>query len=530
MLGPFGTGVWSTSGPWGASGMPAIGVPVPDADPTQEWIASGPGRYTPTIPQILPEAIDRVTNRYGFAAYDLMLATDPVAWSSYLAVKLGILNGPIKILPAVRDSRYRYRDPATRLAEGNDPAKDAKVVDPNAKLNPKQKLALEVAEFCERDIKRLRRPLKWTLFQLLDCIKNGNILAEKTRQYLETGADAGKLGLAKVKCKPYWAWRYVVDCWMDPTGILTYVPPLRSVAAIPDNQAQAAIGGFLILPMEKFVRMEWLPKDSDPRGTSGLEVAYEAYNLKKQLYPQFYRHGVRFGSPSVDMELAPGDITQSYPVDPRTGLSRTDLPKISATQRALEALEGFQNGSRMARPNGSKLNLFESKSKGEFFFSAFDYLDRQMALGIGLQVRATLESKFGSRADSETAENTRSLAIDYGREVASDMGSREILYDSIKLNYGEEIAEELCPILAVGDTEQHDRSDMVKAMASVGYKLGPSQFEEVDVMLGMPERDQDADLETMKTTLAMEAEHSGPDDEPTPKGATAVNPKESNRP
>ncbi|MBU6429354.1 MAG: hypothetical protein KGR26_10110, partial [Cyanobacteria bacterium REEB65] len=87
-----------------------------------------------------------------------------------------------------------------------------------------------------------------------------------------------------------------------------------------------------------------------------------------------------------------------------------------------------------------------------------------------------------------------------------------------------------CPILCVGDNEKKDQPEKLKALASVGYKIGPSQLDEVDVDAGMPERDHEADAQAMRDAASV----GSPDDEPTPKGATTNTgteaEKESDRP
>jgi hypothetical protein len=317
----------------------------------------------------------------------------------------------------------------------------------------------------EREIRRLRKPFKATLLQMLDAMAYGNKLAEKVREIPEAGPDAGKLVLKSIKVKPSWAWNFVVDSTLEVHGILTFVPP---------DMAKGVKGGFAIIPRDKFAVLTWLPKDNDPRGTSALRAAYDWWNLKIQVKPSYYKHLYRFGSPSLDGELAPNDTANS-PARNAAGVE-TGKPQ-SPADRFVSQLIAFQNNSVLVRPSGSKLNVIEPRSNGEAFLNAFDLFDRQICLAIGLQVRASMEAKHGSKADSETAQDTRGLVIEFGRECLGDMAGREIFRESIALNMGEDTAEHLTPGLTIGQTEQQDKAAKWKAAASVGFKIGPSQLD-----------------------------------------------------
>lgn len=455
---------------------PAIGFTTIKPNPTAEYIYTGPGRSTPGIPQLLTQEIDDVTRAFGFKTYEAML-TDPAVQSQYLGLKLSMLTGPARVVPTVRPKGYR--------------AGQATPVDKTTKLSPTEQKAVEAAEFCERENKRFGDYLKVILLQLLDMMAFGHKLAEKTREECKYGPDKGKLCLKSVKVKPSWAWKFVVDATMKPVGILTYIPP--SVSGGPSAGNVGINGGYTIIPVDKFVLATWLPRDNDPRGTSALRTAYDWWNLKRQIMPFYYQHLRRFGSPSLDGVMAPNDTGFQYPLDPTTGLELITQAKVSSSQRFVQTLIAFQNNSILVRPAGSELNVLEPKSNGEAFLQAFDLFDRQICLAIGLQVRASLEAKHGSKADSETAQDREGLVVAWGREVLGDLVSRHIYYESIKLNMGEDIAEEFTPSLMVGKTEQQDKASMWGAASSAGWSVGPSQFEELDIMLEAPERDQEED-------------------------------------
>lgn len=493
-----------------SAGSPAIGVPLTNPTPGQEYIASGPGRFTPDVPQMLPREFDDVTRNFGSRTYEAML-TDPAVYSSFLALKLAILAGSVQIQPKLKPKGYRYTPPNARKSS---PAKSGKASGGPAKpeaeskgesgdgdeaVDPAIEKSQEVAEFCEREIARLRTPLKSTLLQMFDCMAFGVKLAEPTRIVCENGPDAGRLVLDSLKVKPEWAWNFVVDPFMNVRGIITFVPP-----AIAKGKS-ASSGGFLILPPEKFAVMTWLPRDNDPRGTSALRAAYDWWNLKQQVKPFYYAHLRRFGSPSLDGVLSPIDTANRPAINPVTGQEIAGS-SLSPGQHFLSQLLAFKNNVAIVRPAGSELNVIEPNSNGEAFLNGFDLFDRQICLAIGLQARASLEAKHGSKADSDTAENTRGLIIDYGREAASDWVEKSLLYDSVAINFGKEIADEYMAEVIISDAEAQDRAELWTAAAGLGLTIGESQYEELDAELGLPERDLEADKAAAQEVMTQQAE------------------------
>lgn len=469
-----------------AEGSPVIGTPVASPAPGQEYIASGPGRLTPSVPQMLPSEVDDVTRNFGPQVWAAML-TDPAVSSSYLSIKLSILSGSVQIQPRLKPPAYRYTPPSARPERPQDGGADA--------LSPAQSQAQEAAEFCERELARLKDPFKSTLLEMLDCMAFGVKLAESTRELCESGPDAGRLVLRSLKVKPQWAWNFVVDSFMNVVGIITFVP---------SADAGKSESGFLILPPEKFASLAWLPKDGDPRGTSSLRPAYDWWNLKQQVKPQFYQHLRRFGSPSLDGMLSPTDLANRPMVDAQG----REIPGAIASpgQAFMTQLLAFQNNTVIVRAAGSELNVLEPKSNGEAFLNAFDLFDRQICLAIGLQARASLEAKHGSKADSDTAENTRGLVITYGRELVANWIERHVLYKSVEINFGKAVADELMPEVCFSETESQDFAANLTAAAGAGYTIGRSQLPGVDVMLNMPERDMEADDQHAQEAAQQQAE------------------------
>lgn len=450
-------------------GNPFVGTPLRNARPDRDYILTGPNRFTPKIPQSLPQDFDDVSRQFGHQTY-LDMLTDPCVYSQYLTLKLSIISGAVRIMPRLRPQGYRAGQ-AFKPREG-------------VTLSPEEQTSLDVASFCERDITRPKDSFKSFLLKSLDMMVFGNKLAEQTREEVKFGPDKGKLGLKSLNVKPYWSWHFVVDATMTPVGILTWVP-----SSIPGR----SISGYAVIPIDKFVLFSWLPMDNDPRGTSALRAVYDWWNLKRQVMVPYFNHLRRFGSPSLGVVMSADDTMERFPLDPVTGEERTDLPKVSPETRMQQATAAFTNNSVIVTPSGTEVDIVEPNGNGESFLKAFDLFDRQICLGIGLQTRASLEAKNGSKADSETAQDTRGLVTTFAREELGCIVTNQLLYESVRINFGEDIAEEFTPECVVGATEQQDQAAMITAVTGAGFTIGRSQFEELDAQLGLPERDMEAD-------------------------------------
>jgi phage gp29-like protein len=111
-----------------------------------------------------------------------------------------------------------------------------------------------------------------------------------------------------------------------------------------------------------------------------------------------------------------------------------------------------------------------------------------MVLAILLQVRATLEAKFGSRADSQTGQDLLGTILLYAREYAARFLEWQLLYDLVLWNFGQAVARRHTPDVCLGEVEHQDIAAMLQAWARVGYKVADSQLPVIDTMLGLPAR------------------------------------------
>lgn len=446
-------------------GVPVPGMPLTSTDPTQEYVAGAFGRLTPRIPQLLPVAWDDISKNFGIRTYYAML-TDPAVKSSFMSLLLGALEQDLEIMPAIPVRPWQK------------------------KLDADQAMAVQCKEFCERGVQRLETPFDQTLLQLGAACAFGVKLAEVTDEPVETGLDKGKLQLRSVKVKPYWAWQFIVDVMMNVKGILTFLPagPLNPDAKWNSDLQKAPMrSGYVILPATKFLCHTWMPEDNDPRGTSVLRAAYAAWNLKLQVLPYAYQHLIKFGSPGLDLEMAPNDNAKRQPIDPKTGMPIQGVPPVDAATYMSMVLAAYQNNGILVRPNGSMLNVISS-DKAEALWKGFEWFDQQIVLAIELQTMATLEAKHSSKAHGQIGQDTKGTVQHWIRRSLCGCVRRQLFYRSIVDNFGEEIADRFTPIPTLGKAMPTDLPARWTAFANMGrtFTLTFSQIAEFCADNGLP--------------------------------------------
>jgi phage gp29-like protein len=144
----------------------------------------------------------------------------------------------------------------------------------------------------------------------------------------------------------------------------------------------------------------------------------------------------------------------------------------------------------MAAPFGTTLEVVEPKSTGEFFKQSIDDCNLEIDRAILYQTMASGEAQHGNLGSGGTADahqDIMELPIKYGKQRVAHMIAWDICMDLIQANWGTE-AMELCPTVSLGDVESHNFAEMGKTLASLGYSVDMSQFEDIDTDLGMPQR------------------------------------------
>lgn len=499
-------------------------IPTKPLEPTEENV-SGSAGWVDGIAYSLPHSVDALERILTSRVYEQML-TDPAVAASIGGMKLSILAGGMKLVSPVKQPAWTKQTkgkpkpdaskPAKPKTKPNPSEKDPKTSDKNspeepaeAQLSPEEQEAKEVLEFCERNAKKAMNEIRNSSFALLDAMAFRVKLSEWTGELEEEGPDAGKITLKSIRVKPNNRWYFMVDNKFNVLGILTYNPGK----------------GIEIWPPEKFAWLSWMPRDSDPRGVSQLRAAHAAWNLKVQVYPEYYAHLRRFGSGGLDFEMPEGTTQgSSFPaLNPATGTVDTTLPLTSASTYYVSALGFYKNGGTFVHPFGSKMTHWEPQNNGEAFLNAFRIFDEQILLGIQYEHTSTMDSKHSSRAQSETGQDKKGPLIQFGRDELA-MVYYKIFHELVEINYGKDVADRCTPMPTWGNAEGRDKPELWKAAASIGYKVGPSQMQELDEELGTPIRDPEADAEAVQADRAHEAEMASmvktavPPNQPPAKG------------
>lgn len=412
--------------------------------------ALGPTGYgAPGIPQALGVGFDSLTQTHGLKVYESMLC-DPAVSGSFDVLRLGVLSTGLQLAPAVT------------AEPGVDPATD-----------PRAATAMEVKELCERAIKACDSDFDAVAFELLEALAFGNRLAEITWRVVETGPDKGRLFPARVKPKPKGGLEYVVDSTNE----------ILSIRAV-----SAETGSHVLLPPEKFVRFTWSPKDGDPRGSSVLRPAFDAWSLKIQVWPEYFASLQQFGSPSligITAESEPARLPEDDDGNPIEGST-----PISPQAALAERLSKFRNGRAIALPFGTSVTVVGGQGNGEAFRLAVDLFNREIALAILKNTRTTLESKHGSKADGEVGQDVTGLTISWARRSLARVIRDQLLWAIVSYNLGPEVADEFTPTVTFGDAEQQDIPAVAKAVADLmrASYFTEAQLPHMDARLGIPPR------------------------------------------
>jgi hypothetical protein len=106
-----------------------------------------------------------------------------------------------------------------------------------------------------------------------------------------------------------------------------------------------------------------------------------------------------------------------------------------------------------------------------------------------------MEAEHSSKADSETAQDE---AGGEGAFIAGKLGRMvqwDILYPIHVENWGEEDADEFCPLYEVGGVEKQDEATIAGAYGPLGYTLMPKHMAEIDAKIGLEPRTEEEQAE-----------------------------------
>lgn len=432
----------------------------------KEMVAGGGFSWYGQVARALPFSIDDLTSDFGDDLYSRM-SYDPQVAACLTILKASILEDGVSLAPAIEDE-----------------------------TDPRYDQAVEIHNEAERMLDDLSIPLSDSLWNLMDSMAFGNMLAEQKYELRPGSTDKNKskqlLQLEALKVKPRHSLVFVVDAYLNIVGL---------IGARPGQSYAIGVGSIIdpadprLLPRQKFAVLTFRPHNGDPRGTSILRAAYDPWWQKRQIMPEYLKYLSQFAGPSV-WATTPEGTTYQPPadylgnpttdtLDPITGLSST-----SPEQQMLAALLQFRNGTAVVFPFGAQVHPIEMQGNGEAFLRAFARCDQQITKSVLTQELATEQGEHQARAAAQVHQDVLDTLVRQGKQSVRGMLEKDVLKNWVKYNWGDD-AVDLCPKVTLGRAEQRDIGPLWTAAASLqssGY-LHPSQYPELDSELNLPARD-----------------------------------------
>lgn len=413
-------------------------------DFTKEYVSGGTNTFVwrGRGRQPLPHPFDDLSRRQGIEVYEKMMTDYQVA-STVRLYKTAILEDGMEFSPAVTD-------PAEEGFE----------------------LAQEIHREWIDNVEYMQTDLNDVLFNMLNAAAYGNKVAEQVYELRNN-----RLALKALKVKPREAVAFVVDEYLNVLGLLADTNGSGIVPWVGDETN--------IIPREKFAVLTFQPEDGDPRGTSLLRPAYEPWWRKRQIMPEYLKFLAQFAGPSI-YAIAPEGAEV-----PRTDEDEEEdaTPAQTPEERLVETIINFRNGTAMALPYGTEVNLIQSEGDGLAFLNSVSGCDLAITKAILVQQLATEESQFMARAAAQVHQDVLATLIRQGKFAVVRMMIQDVVRPWVAYNWGPQ-AIKLCPKASLGEVEAED---MVSLMNAVANLMGKGFFVEeqlpwIDRQLGFPTR------------------------------------------
>lgn len=412
---------------------------------------------------------------HGIAEYERMYNT-PAVGSSFNALRAATLANDINLLPAIKP-KLGVAVPGQKDGTGIEADMAAQICDSNRRL-------LDAWE----------TPAHEVLWEFDESDYLGHVLGEIVADDVSGGPDDGMLAITSIKAKDRSTYQFRVDRKMNVVGI-------RALAI--DDEAKGTASMKLFEP-DHFCWMTNDPYRGDPRGRSCFRMAHYHWRLLMDLWPLVWEGWKQFGIPVKYGTCAPNPSQKMVPV---TGKDGKQLPGPGVTNEYAMAMQvaSMNQGKSGAGPFGSDVKVVESTKDSSVAAGGIDLLESQIVRAILLQMRATMEAKHGSKADSQTGQDVMGTLVRYRRRKRERF-LRSLLIKQNSWNYGADIARRLTPLVDLGGTEHQD---FAANSAGVGLLFQASYFTEsqlpyVDTFLGLPQR-QPGDERVGPTGIAPDA-------------------------
>lgn len=465
------------------------------ANALQEYVAGGvggSGQWYANVWRTWPWALDDVTQDFGDDLYERMLLDAQVA-SAVQVLKASILEDGVQFSTAVEDA-----------------SQDGYVI------------ARTICDTVTDMFDDLDTAADEVLWDMLDAVALGNRVAEQVYRMGTNSTGAPCLLLSALRPKPRHATAFVVDSFSRVQGL---------VATIPGHALSVQAGQWIdptsvpnLLPRHKFAVLSFRPRNGDPRGTSILRPAYNPWNLKNQVLREHVKYLTQFASPSLI-----GYTAEHADAEVKTDdLGNVTDTRMTPEQAMAVQLANFKNGTALAVPFGSKVDILHNQGEGHAFLAAIDLYDRQITKSILGQTLASEEGKHMARASALVHQDILDTIVKQAKRAVERMIVRDILQPWIRYNYGEAVRD-LAPLVTLGTTEQPNMVPMMASIAALqtsGY-FAPSQYTTVDQLMGLPSRlpEEIPDPVTIAAAAAAAATKAAP--AATPPGPADAPPQET---
>lgn len=418
----------------------------------------------------LPWAFDDVTLDFGDDLYDRMEYDSAIAACDIL-LRAAIAEEGFVLSPAVGD-------------EGKDG----------------YELAVELVDVCNQQLEDLETDPNDVLWDMLASLGRGSRVAEITYHPIDRSPLPGRAVLQSITVKPRQSTAFVVDPYMRLIGLIAQ----QQDGAILSTGQLIEPGDERILPREKFAVATHHPRNNDPRGTSAWRPAYNPWWLKMQTWQEYLKYLAQFASGTVVGKTAQG------------AKERIDANgnRLTAVQDLLNNLLAVQNGSAIAVPYGTEIDIMYSEGEGGAFLSAFQLYNQEITKAITSQTLAASEAEFGTRAQASVHQDALSTLVRQGKRSQCRWLRRDVLRHLVRYNYGD-AAIPLTPKVSLGEVEQEDIAKLMTAVALLqrsGY-IHPSQQAGIDRMINLPPR---MVTEGEQETKPAPGEEKKPEDEQDP--------------
>ena len=311
-------------------------------------------------------------------------------------------------------------------------AEEFRIIPP--KGHSKDPNALKLCDFLNRCVDRLDMRIEDLGWQMLDAGAEGHVLTEITWKQ-GTGMDAGFEVLDSLRPIPHDLYVIVQDAYGKFLGVIGWVPghfPLLWEG--PILMPLDAIPGFI--PAWKFALMTHDAKIGGLMGRSRFEAAYNPYAIKYKNWALFLQYLVRFAGPIPVGEVSPDASVRD--------------PSKTPEQEMGEFLSMLEEMGAAGVPAGTNLKFLTATGGEKVFTEAIKTCNNEIVTSILGNTRSMLEAENGSKADSESGQNSVDDDTAYTGKLLCDVITRQVFRPLIISNFGENAP---CPVLTLSSDQ-----------------------------------------------------------------------------